>query len=87
MDTRLPSLAELQNPVVDPLEDVKALIVAEVKAQRTKKIVLTVPRVLTQNEIHTLSWWTMQREWRLDAEPGTDSTKITLRGFVSIAAD
>jgi hypothetical protein len=55
MDTRLPSLAELQNPVVDPLEDVKALIVAEVKAQRTKKIVLTVPRVLTQNEIHTLS--------------------------------
>lgn len=87
MDTRLPTLSELRNPVEDLLADVKSQIVTEVRAQGTRTTAVVISRVLTDREITTLVHWAMVSDWWLEAKQGKDSTKITLKGFVSIMAD
>lgn len=87
MDLRLSSYREITHPVVDPLADVKQQIIDEVVAKKAKRVTVNIGRVLTDKELDALDSWSMSTDWWLDAKPGTDSTKLTLRYHESIMAD
>jgi len=83
---RLPTPYDLEQHPADPLDDVKRLLIAQVKDFGVGDGIMVIPRRLTVEESTILRHWAMQSDWILHVTHGKETIgeHVFERSFVKL---